>query len=165
MPQPPPATNNNYRAWKSPKEVLMQKTQKFCADFEYVNLKIGLWEIFEKNHHFSSHESRNVLKLPFWPERFRKLANLFSFPSAEFVSAGTPFWSAGAVGSWPGKGKKLQNPRWHPIQLSICTVCQMSKKMICLSLTSVFTQAILFLFFGVICLYEEIFSSFAAAET
>ena len=26
----------------------MQKIQKFCADFEYVNLKIGLWEFFEK---------------------------------------------------------------------------------------------------------------------
>ena len=33
-----------YWAWKSPKKVLMQKIQKFCADFEYVNLKIGLWE-------------------------------------------------------------------------------------------------------------------------
>ena len=56
----PPATNNFYRAWRSPKKVLMQKSQKFCADFKYVNLKIGLWKIFEKNHIFSSHEFRNV---------------------------------------------------------------------------------------------------------
>ena len=38
--QSPPATNNFYRAWKSPKKVLMQKSQKVCADFKYVNLKI-----------------------------------------------------------------------------------------------------------------------------
>ena len=38
----PPATNNFYWAWRSPKKVLMQKSQKFCADFKYVNLKIEL---------------------------------------------------------------------------------------------------------------------------
>ena len=50
---PPPATNNFYRAWRSPKKVLMQKSQKFCADFKYVNLKIELLQIFEKKS-FSS---------------------------------------------------------------------------------------------------------------
>ena len=35
-----PATNNFYRAWKNPKKVVMQKIQKFCAEFKYVNLKI-----------------------------------------------------------------------------------------------------------------------------
>ena len=49
----PPATNNFYRAWRSPKKVLMQKSQKFCADFKYVNLKIELLQIFEKKS-FSS---------------------------------------------------------------------------------------------------------------
>ena len=39
---PPPATNNFYWAWRNPKKVLMQKSQKFCADFKYVNLKIEL---------------------------------------------------------------------------------------------------------------------------
>ena len=50
---PPPATNNFYWAWRSPKKVLMQKSQKFCADFKYVNLKIELLQIFEKKS-FSS---------------------------------------------------------------------------------------------------------------
>ena len=50
---PLPATNNFYRAWRSPKKVLMQKSQKFCADFKYVNLKIELLQIFEKKS-FSS---------------------------------------------------------------------------------------------------------------
>ena len=45
--------NNFYRAWRSPKKVLMQKSQKFCADFKYVNLKIELLQIFEKKS-FSS---------------------------------------------------------------------------------------------------------------
>ena len=49
---PPPAKNNFYRAWKSPKKVLMQKIQKFCANFEHVNLKFGLWGIFEKKSLF-----------------------------------------------------------------------------------------------------------------
>ena len=49
----PPATNNFYWAWRSPKKVLMQKSQKFCADFKYVNLKIELLQIFEKKS-FSS---------------------------------------------------------------------------------------------------------------
>ena len=49
----PPATNNIYWAWRSPKKVLMQKSQKFCADFKYVNLKIELLQIFEKKS-FSS---------------------------------------------------------------------------------------------------------------
>ena len=38
----PPATNNFYWAWRSPKKVLKQKSQKFCADFKYVNLEIEL---------------------------------------------------------------------------------------------------------------------------
>ena len=33
--------------------MLMQKSQKFCADFKYVNLKIELLQIFEKKS-FSS---------------------------------------------------------------------------------------------------------------
>ena len=49
----PPATNNFYWAWRSPKKVLMQKSQKFCADFKYVNLKIELLQFFEKKS-FSS---------------------------------------------------------------------------------------------------------------
>ena len=51
--KPPPATNNFYRAWRSPKKVLMQKSQKFYADCKYVNLKIELLQIFEKKS-FSS---------------------------------------------------------------------------------------------------------------
>ena len=35
---PPPARNNFYRPWKSPKKVLMQKSQKFCTDCKYVNI-------------------------------------------------------------------------------------------------------------------------------
>ena len=42
--QSSPATNNFYRAWKSPEKVLMQKSQKFCADFKYVNLKLSYCE-------------------------------------------------------------------------------------------------------------------------
>ena len=49
----PPATNNFYWAWSCLKKVLMQKSQKFCADFKYVNLKIELLQIFEKKS-FSS---------------------------------------------------------------------------------------------------------------
>ena len=35
---PPPARNNFFRPWKSPKKVLMQKSQKFCTDFKCVNI-------------------------------------------------------------------------------------------------------------------------------
>ena len=38
---------------EEPEKVLMQKSQKFCADFKYVNLKIELLQIFEKKS-FSS---------------------------------------------------------------------------------------------------------------
>ena len=38
---------------EEPEKMLMQKSQKFCADFKYVNLKIELLQIFEKKS-FSS---------------------------------------------------------------------------------------------------------------
>ena len=44
----PPVTNNIYWAWKSSKKVLMQTIQKFCADFEYVNLKSGYGNFLRK---------------------------------------------------------------------------------------------------------------------
>ena len=92
-----------------PEEVLMQKIQKFCADFEYVNLKLRFWE---KSFFLISWIQKCALTWSNWPEIWPKLAALFSFPSAEFVSAGTPFWSIGAVGSWRGRrGKKVQSPK------------------------------------------------------
>ena len=48
--QSPPATNNFYRAWKSPKKVQMQKSQKFCADFKYANLKLSYCKFLRKSH-------------------------------------------------------------------------------------------------------------------
>ena len=70
----PPATNNFYRAWRSPKKVLMQISKKFCADCKYVNLKIELLQIFEKKSFSSLFLTRKPLSsdqkwflMPYFP--------------------------------------------------------------------------------------------------